>query len=184
MNSLSSCGMTDQNKKQCTKCGIVKPFDAFSPDKRRADWRQGQCKDCRTASMKKDREADREKSREISRRSYAKTRKKGTEYRLEWKRRNKDRVRGYALKGRYGITLEQLEQMREAQGHRCAICEKALSPKAHTDHCHDSGKVRGVLCGGCNLGLGFIEKPEYLAKAMAYLEKHQVGLQTTPRSGL
>lgn len=175
--------MTTLEEKQCTKCGIVKPVDAFSPDKRRADWRQGQCKDCRTVAMRKDREANPEKAREISRRSFAKCRKKGAEYRLEWKRRNRDKVRGYELKKRYGITVEQLAQMREAQGGLCAICDTPLKTRAHTDHCHKTNAVRGILCGGCNLGLGFIEKANFLPRALAYLEKHH-GFHTAPRSGL
>lgn len=171
-------------EKQCTKCGIVKPTDAFSPDKRRPDWLQGQCKACRCEQMRQIREADMDKAREISRRSFAKNRKKGTEYRLEWKRRNRDKVRGYALKERYGITIEQLNAMKEAQGHRCAMCGKELTARAHTDHDHTTGKVRGILCGGCNLGLGYVEKAGFLENAREYLRRHQSGFQTEPRSGL
>lgn len=171
------------NEKQCTKCGVVKPADRFSPDKRRNDWLQGQCKDCRTEEMRAHRESDPENAREISRRSFAKCRKKGTEYRLAWKRKNPDRVRGYALKRLYGITLDQLKALRAAQNESCAICAKPLTSRAHTDHNHDTGKVRGILCGGCNLGLGFIEKDGYLERALAYL-KHHDGLHTAPRSGL
>lgn len=178
------CGM-GKTEKQCLKCGVVKPFDNFSPDKRRADWRQGQCKVCRTAQMQEHRAKDPEKSREIARRSFAKNRKKGTEYRLEWKRRNGDKVRGYALKSRYDITQEQVDQMKSEQGGLCPLCARELPAiRAHTDHSHATGKIRGILCGGCNIGLGFIEKPDFLPRALAYLKRHQDGFQTEPRSGL
>ena len=53
---------------------------------------------------------------------------------------------------RYGLTLGQLADMREAQRDRCAICGERK--KLVVDHCHDSNKVRGLLCYGCNTGLG------------------------------
>lgn len=170
-------------EKQCTACGVVKPADAFSPDKRRSDWLQGKCKACRVEEMKRIREANPERAREISRLSFAKNRKKGTAYRIEWKRRNRDRVRGYTLKARYGITIEQLAEMKTAQDHKCAICRKDLTARAHTDHNHASGKIRGVICGGCNIAIGFIEKPGFLEAALAYLHHHD-GFQIGPRSGL
>lgn len=158
-------------EKQCTKCGVVKAAECFSPDRRRADWLQGQCKGCRRDQQKADRAAHPEKHAEISRRSFARNRKAGTENRLAWKRRNRDKVRNYTLKGRYGITAEDVECMREAQGQCCALCGKALTARAHTDHCHSSGVVRGIICGGCNIGLGFIEKPGFLKAALAYLAR-------------
>lgn len=168
-------------EKQCTSCGIVKPTDAFSPDKRRADWLQGKCKTCRVEEMKRIREANPERAREISRNSFARNRKKGTEYRRKWKRENKDRVKGYALKKRYGITIEQLHAMRQSQNDKCAICGNQLTARAHTDHNHKTGKVRGVLCGGCNIGLGYIEKDGFLTNALAYLKRYSDGFQMGPR---
>lgn len=61
--------------------------------------------------------------------------------------------------------------MNEAQGFKCAICGERETK--HVDHCHDSGRLREILCVGCNLGLGgFRDNPEFLSKAIAYLRKH------------
>jgi hypothetical protein len=63
------------------------------------------------------------------------------------------------------------------QGGRCAICEKPHKPLPtdrfqylHVDHCHDTKKVRGLLCGNCNVGIGNLKHDiEILKKAMSYL---------------
>ena len=85
---------------------------------------------------------------------------------------------------RYGITPEQVEEMSTAQDHRCAICRMHFGQerKRHIDHDHSCcpgggscGKcVRALLCASCNHGLGkFLDSPELLRSAAAYLEKHR-----------
>ena len=61
---------------------------------------------------------------------------------------------------RYGITLERKQEMSVEQNHSCAICEKPFETlsKAHVDHCHATGNVRGLLCYRCNANLGWWEK--------------------------
>lgn len=82
--------------------------------------------------------------------------------------------RDYWLMHKYGLTVEQYEQMLIEQTHRCALCgEESNGRPWHVDHCHDTGKVRGVLCDRCNRGLGqFREDAALLRKAVAYLEAH------------
>jgi hypothetical protein len=85
--------------------------------------------------------------------------------------------RGNSLPKLYGITLEQYEERLAAQDAKCAICG-ACSPGGkgtwHVDHCHSSGEVRGILCHGCNLGLGlFKDNPAALEAAADYLRKAQ-----------
>lgn len=73
------------------------------------------------------------------------------------------------LKHLYGITIEQYEHMYLNQKGRCAICFKNMD-KLHVDHCHDTKKVRGLLCGNCNRGLGlFKDNFYYLDRASEYL---------------
>ena len=78
------------------------------------------------------------------------------------------------LKAKYGITAAQYDQMLEAQGHGCAICKRCecKSGKAlAVDHSHETGKVRGVLCGDCNKALGLLgDSSELLTRAARYLE--------------
>lgn len=62
-------------------------------------------------------------------------------------------LRDHNLQQRYGITLAQYEELNEAQGGRCLTC-KDESDKLVVDHCHESGKIRGLLCHPCNLTIG------------------------------
>lgn len=80
-----------------------------------------------------------------------------------------------ALKSLYGITPEQYDERLAAQGGGCAICGVTAAGGRgrffHVDHCHDSNAVRGLLCHGCNTGIGNLgDSPERLRKALTYLE--------------
>lgn len=80
------------------------------------------------------------------------------------------------LRRTYGITLEQYNQMLEDQDGVCAICGKPDEVEGRrmaVDHNHDTGEVRGLLCGTCNRGLGnFQDNIEMLEKAKDYLVKY------------
>jgi hypothetical protein len=83
-----------------------------------------------------------------------------------------------ALKAAYGITLDDYERMLGAQGGRCAICgtdEPGGKGRFHVDHCHNSSRIRELLCTRCNTGLGqFLDDRSRLAAAISYLEKWEV----------
>ena len=69
---------------------------------------------------------------------------------------------------RYGLSPEAYDAMFEQQHGLYAICQTA--PAIHVDHCHATGKVRGLLCFKCNIGLGaFNDTPGHLQAAIAYL---------------
>lgn len=70
---------------------------------------------------------------------------------------------------RYRIRPEELNAMLAAQGQQCAICEVAFGERFDVDHCHASGKVRGILCHPCNVKLAHVEDAKFLAAALAYL---------------
>ena len=100
-----------------------------------------------------------------------------TELRAKWRKKPYDeRKRAWNLKSRlklqYGITVEQYQQMLVAQGGRCAICRLESDAMLHVDHSHATGKVRGLLCGACNLSLGgFRDDPATLLRAAIYLRR-------------
>lgn len=108
---------------------------------------------------------DRKKMRMRSRVSYEKNRAKLLE---------PTRVRAGNLK-KYGITIADYERMLAEQGGVCAICRsKDPGPKGtfHIDHCHTTGRVRGLLCTRCNPGLGYFQDdPELLSSAISYLRR-------------
>jgi hypothetical protein len=72
------------------------------------------------------------------------------------------------LKKKYGLTLEQFNEMCIAQDHCCFICDERVN--LVVDHNHQTGEVRKLLCLNCNSGLGmFRENPELLLKAKEYV---------------
>lgn len=89
----------------------------------------------------------------------------------------KNGERNYRLRGKYGISNADYLAMVEAQGGLCAICEmpgieNGHHQKLYIDHCHETGKVRGLLCHPCNVALGFMQdQPERLTAAADYLRR-------------
>lgn len=123
------------------------------------------------------RKADPDKARAAGRRNYQKHRARALAYGKRWWHANKARLveANYLrhLKRTYGITAEQYE----ALGKRCHVCGAAKSegkrPRLQVDHCHDTNLIRGLLCQGCNVGLGnFKHDKALLRKAIAYLGRH------------
>lgn len=95
--------------------------------------------------------------------------------------RVREQGRDYSLRSKYNITLEQYEKLLANQNGVCALCgltETAID-KYHkeikslaVDHCHETGKVRGLLCSSCNIGIGNLKhNPELLRKAALYCEE-------------
>lgn len=109
----------------------------------------------------------REYRREYRRKYYAKYKSKYTlkrTVRLKKQRlKNPDKFhlkdRKNQLKKKYGITIEMYDNLYEQQKGLCKICLKQKEKKdryLHIDHCHKTGKVRGLLCRKCNWALGLI----------------------------
>ena len=88
-------------------------------------------------------------------------------------------IRAYDYKRRYGITIEEYEQLFQEQNGLCAICFTAKCRTGYRlsiDHDHVSNKVRGLLCKACNLIVGNAEDSiERLHSAINYLTKRKVG---------
>lgn len=77
---------------------------------------------------------------------------------------------------RLGLTVEVYEQMLKKQRGVCKVCKKrracnrGRSDMLNVDHCHKTGKIRGLLCGHCNRVLGLVnDNPKLLEELAAYL---------------
>lgn len=104
------------------------------------------------------------------------------EYAMKWRRENPAKasaaIRNWNLKRKFGITIEEYDAMLAAQAGRCAICRRPaqmLSKRLAVDHDHDGGQIRGLLCGPCNVVLGYLENPEWMANVDAYLKRATAG---------
>lgn len=139
--------------KSCSKCKEIKPADGFYVNKKAKSGLSSQCRACCVQNSK----------RWLDRNG-------GASYNSAKKRKQYLR--------NYGITEEDYQSLLEAQGGVCAICGgtdwSGSKGTPSIDHCHESGKVRGLLCMGCNVALGrFKDDIELLARAIEYLGTHR-----------
>lgn len=139
--------LSSLSSKKCTSCGVEKPLDAFYPVGRRADKTRGRrrstCGPCCS---------------EYNRGRY------GATYFRERK-----------LANEYGLTPEGYQRIYEEQAGRCAICgdqsQSGSFVGLQVDHDHETGEIRGLLCGKCNKGIGLLgDTLEGLLRAVAYLK--------------
>lgn len=135
-------------EKRCTKCGVVKPIDDFGGGAAMSDGKSSRCRKCVSETAAEYNRTHPEKFIASRRRHY--------------------------LKVTYGTTPEILAQILEAQGGVCAICGTSEPGgnygKWNTDHCHEHGHVRGLLCWNCNTGIGKLaDDPDRLEAAAKYL---------------
>lgn len=128
--------------KECTKCGESLPstLQYFYKNREKLSSR---CKQC---------------LREMDRERFKKDPKKH---------------RNYQLKNKYNITIDEWDRIFEEQKGRCRICgihQLELRYRLNTDHNHKTGKVRGLLCIDCNIGLRYLDDEEFIIKAKKYLK--------------
>lgn len=129
--------------RKCRACNLEKCKSEFSKDGRVTHKRQTICKPCKAKWMREDRI------------------------------KNPDKYKWQDTRLNYGMTPSQYWVFFKEQGGVCAICKKQETSKRgwlHVDHHHLTGKVRGLLCGKCNSGIGlFGEDKTVLASAIQYL---------------
>lgn len=88
--------------------------------------------------------------------------------------RFKESGRANRLRIRYGLTVNDYDDMFTSQNGQCAICLTCSEKRLHVDHDHQTGIVRGLLCSACNRGLGdFKDDHSRLLAAVAYLKKEE-----------
>lgn len=87
----------------------------------------------------------------------------------------------WKLRTDFGITYDDYLEMSKKQGGKCAICEtqpmggRGVLRKLAVDHCHETGKIRALLCSDCNTGIGlFKESQKILESAVKYILAHGI----------
>lgn len=147
--------------KTCSICKETKELDKFYKRHDSLDGYEGHCKECRL-TKKKENPNFKESSQKASRK-------------FEVKRKGKRWA--YHLSKTYGLSEEDYYKMLEDQKHCCKICKLPIDKEHHygkfvVDHCHNTGKVRGLLCNKCNLVLGNSKDDiRILEQAIIYLKE-------------
>lgn len=152
--------------KWCSKCQAFLAINLFGKRKNTFDGLDYWCKSCSNANAK----IVRKNTNPDIARQYRKEYQEKNRERIKLKRRlDRPKLLESSRKRLYGVTTEETNQMLVSQNGVCAIC--LLVPnRPCVDHCHKSGKFRGILCSSCNRGLGFFhDNVEYLKSAIDYL---------------
>lgn len=133
--------------KICSKCEIEKDFEEFHLNPQTSDGRDHRCKVCKSVYFRS---------------RYSKNAKSYSLAQFE-----------RSLIQKFGITYTEYQAILKDQGEVCLICGRSPSEATRrfaVDHCHKTGKIRGILCSDCNIGLGhFHDDPKVLEAAKAYL---------------
>lgn len=148
------------NHKICSRCNIDKPWSEYHIRKDVGHPR-GECKKCRCLGQKI---------------YFQKNKTKVLANVREYYQKNKDKWRASSFKRKFNITLEDYNNLAIQQNHVCAICKSIQkhSNNEHlfVDHCHKTGKVRGLLCHKCNTAIGLMnDDPQLFEKAILYVKK-------------
>lgn len=151
--------------KICSTCKIEQDLSSFNKDMSRKDKLHSICKSCHSK---------RNKARRLDPTFREKYLAQGKLFRLNYPDKYKASVRNSVLFAKYGIRQSDYEAMLAKQNGACAICcstESRGYGRFHVDHCHTTGKIRGLLCQGCNTSLGkFKDNIQHLRAAILYLE--------------
>ncbi len=162
--------------KICSKCRKKYEIKFFHKDSKSKDGLFAYCKKCSWQVTSQWRKKNPDKV-SANRKSYYERNKESLIKKIREREKKNPEVkslrrkwqRNWKLK-QYGITKEIFEKILEKQNLRCAICKKLFEDKMpNIDHCHKTGKVRGLLCGECNISLGHFEKVQQ--RAIVYLRE-------------
>jgi len=173
-------------KKICSKCKKTKIITKFWKDKINKDGHRSWCKSCDKKKNKKWytnnhnaalQKAYKWKNKNEQNKNKAKTatktwvnanKSKISKKQREWYLNNRD----IYLQNRYNITLKEYNLILKQQNNVCAICRQKRNKYKFlsVDHDHETGKIRGLLCGMCNAAIGlFREDIIILEDAIKYL---------------
>ena len=170
--------MTTSDTKTCGKCKVALPLNCFFKNHRAPSGLAYKCKPCANAEVKLWRENNPEKVQGYRRNYYAANTELVKARARQHHRENPEMSRNRQLK-KYGLTVADYDAMLEAQGGGCAVCRSTdcRTPKRvrlHVDHCHTTGRVRGLLYSPCNTALGCLKDDSKLARRMAtYIEVYR-----------
>ncbi len=159
--------------KRCKKCGELKSLDEFYRSPGMRDGRRNDCKPCNLTEKAARYRANPQPSIERVQRWQRENaeRLNATRRRRRELPEVKRRERAGHLMRKFGITLEQYEEMLAEQDGGCAICgRKPGKISLHIDHDHETDRIRGLLCFRCNNALGdFGDNGDWLVAAANYL---------------
>ncbi len=163
----------NNTQKTCLKCQKQKSIEDFGKHKASKDGHCSECKQCANARSAKHRAEHPEKVKASNAKWRTENPDKLRNQARKWCNRNPERAklsrRKSHLRRKYGLSIAEYDAMSERQQNKCAICKEET--KLVVDHCHATGKVRGLLCDECNRAIGLLkDSADNFKSAISYLE--------------
>lgn len=150
----------------CSLCGVVYDETGYYANNRCRDGYERRCKKCHNARSNASR---RKRVEELGGYAALHDPVKRRQSEAKYRQKNPERFRAAQRRFKYGITADEYAEMVEASKGLCAICRKPMK-RPCIDHCHETGKVRGLLCHNCNVGIGNLrDDPDIMRAAIRYL---------------
>ncbi len=154
----------------CAICGISQPLTQFSTAPSKPFGKDYRCKTCAAVKMREWRKNNPEKHREHVSQWRRQNPKKVAEYARNFRQRNPEITADRALRDNYGIPIGTYATMFTDQNGKCGICgttepQRINAKRLAVDHCHDTGRIRGLLCHRCNSGIGYFNHDQKLLQA-------------------
>ncbi len=148
---LKDIGLDPNGRRTCHACQTIKKNTEFQVCKTARRGRKNECMEC--------------------------CRERMNQKHRDYHKRNPNRKPAYDLRTKYGLTMDEHESMVQACGNLCECCGRPQTHKRHkrlvVDHCHRTGKTRGLLCSLCNTAIGQLgDSVEVLTKCIEYLRRH------------
>ena len=158
--------------KRCAKCKEEKPHSEFPPSKTNKSGLFSYCAACNRKHANEWRRKYPERERESKRATYEKHKeRRKAESRARYVN-NKEAFNNSRWKSLYGISRDEAKALLVQQGGVCKLCGE-IPKKPCVDHCHNTKKVRGVLCNHCNLAIGHArENIELLNRMITYIQNN------------
>lgn len=172
------------DSKICTQCKTSKPSYSFYRKGKQKQYLAPACKECFNKSLAEYRAKNPLKIKEANKASYIKKRDERIKSAKIWKENNPEKMKEIKanFKKRYpnysrlstlkkhGLTMDEFGAMIEQNNNSCWICSTPFKNiiDAKIDHCHTTGKVRGLLCSHCNTALGLVKDNTGILKNMIH----------------
>ena len=154
---IDYASLTERRCSRCTQTKVVSEFNRFAdPTAPLTGWRYyAWCRECSKRQSA----------------AYGQANKPRRNERLrEWRKANPEKAHNLDRRRRlrrYGLTQGDFDAMKVTQGGRCLLCRRET--ELVIDHDHATGRVRGLICGQCNVLIGWLERAGVRAKVDAYL---------------
>lgn len=141
----------------CNRCKEDKPQtrEFWYADKSTSTGLRQPCKECTKSKVRE---------------NYKENKEHYLAYMKEYREKNSEELYRNKSAYRFGVSREEIDNLLDQSDGRCEICKKFPKKRLNIDHCHETGKLRGLLCGYCNKGIGYLQdNVDNLSAAIDYL---------------